>query len=282
LQDPIGTPSDYCDHPVKHDHFREFRDPPDYRAYALKDPYPIPALEDRECYFPDQDYDYWISGLTDFLRIREALEDEGVKISQSFRILDFGCSSGRVLRHFASHTPAAQLYATDVNANHIEWLDRYMREKVTCFQCMNLPTLPLEDNSFDLIYAFSVFTHIDEMEAAWLAELHRVLKKGGCAWFSIQSEDTWRLLEDEGHFMYGHLKYNEANMTGVTITPDLFSNPMPEEKYVFRFNNGVVYNTCVFHQRSYIAREWGKFFDVLKIINCGHDWQDVVLMRKRT
>jgi SAM-dependent methyltransferase len=39
--------------------------------------------------------------------------------------------------------------------------------------------LPREDGSFDLIYAFSVFTHISDAWSAWLLELHRLLAPGG-------------------------------------------------------------------------------------------------------
>jgi SAM-dependent methyltransferase len=43
------------------------------------------------------------------------------------------------------------------------------------------PPLPFaEDNSFDLVYAFSVFTHIPaEHQEAWLLEMKRILKPGG-------------------------------------------------------------------------------------------------------
>ncbi len=37
----------------------------------------------------------------------------------------------------------------------------------------------MEDGSFDLIWAVSVFTHLAETWSAWLLELHRVLKPGG-------------------------------------------------------------------------------------------------------
>jgi len=42
------------------------------------------------------------------------------------------------------------------------------------------PPLPFPDNSFDLIYAVSVFTHLsEEHQRTWLPELRRVLRPGG-------------------------------------------------------------------------------------------------------
>jgi len=281
LAEPIGYPEGFSTSTPKHTHYCDFKEKPNYTNYAIQDKYPIPALEDREYYFPDQDYDYWISGLTDYLRIKERLEEEGFVYADDAVAFDFGCSSGRVLRHFASYNEKVRLIAADLNANHVNWVNRYLPQFITCFQCINLPALPLPDATFDLVYAFSVFTHIDELESAWLLELNRIMKPGAYAWLSIQSDDTWKQIGNEEHFMFQHLKYNEPHMQGVVISEDLFSRGMPQDRYIFRFNNGVVYNTCVFHKKEYIEKSWGKIFDVLDIITRGHDWQDVVLLRKR-
>ena len=58
-----------------------------------------------------------------------------------------------------------------------------------------LPHLPIEDGSTALVYGFSVFTHIDEFETAWLAEIRRILRPGGVAYLTINSDDTWKSLE---------------------------------------------------------------------------------------
>jgi len=36
----------------------------------------------------------------------------------------------------------------------------------------------------------------------------------------------------------------------------------------------------VFHSLDYIRNAWGRFFDVVDIIPKGHDYQDVVVLRK--
>jgi SAM-dependent methyltransferase len=41
------------------------------------------------------------------------------------------------------------------------------------------PPLPFEDNSFDLIWAISVWTHLTDNALPWLAEMHRILRPGG-------------------------------------------------------------------------------------------------------
>ena len=42
------------------------------------------------------------------------------------------------------------------------------------------PPLPFEDNSFDLFYSLSIFTHLDEpLQQPWFDEMVRVVEPGG-------------------------------------------------------------------------------------------------------
>src|SRR5205823_3371088 len=46
-------------------------------------------------------------------------------------------------------------------------------------RCGPEPPTAFEAESFDLIWAVSVFTHLTDSSAPWLLELHRLLKPGG-------------------------------------------------------------------------------------------------------
>lgn len=61
------------------------------------------------------------------------------------------------------------------------------------------PPLRYADGTFDFIYCLSVFTHLSEaMHHAWLAELLRVLKPGGCILLTLHGDYYRRkLLPDE-------------------------------------------------------------------------------------
>ena len=51
------------------------------------------------------------------------------------------------------------------------------------------PPLPYGDSTFDLVYAFSVMTHLsEELQHAWVGECRRVLKPGGYFVFSTLGE----------------------------------------------------------------------------------------------
>jgi SAM-dependent methyltransferase len=109
--------------------------------------------------------------------IRSVLERSGISIDAMDTILDFGCGSGRVIRYWRD-LPAT-VYGCDYNPDLLRWCERHLR--FARFQVNeSLPPLKYQSNFFDLIYALSVFTHLDEpAQLAWIHELRRVAKPGG-------------------------------------------------------------------------------------------------------
>jgi SAM-dependent methyltransferase len=95
------------------------------------------------------------------------------------RVLDFGCGAGRTLRHFRAEAADAEFWGCDIDAASIAWMNANLHPPVRAFVNSELPPLPQQNGSFDLIYAFSVFTHITHSWSAWLQELHRLLAPGG-------------------------------------------------------------------------------------------------------
>lgn len=123
--------------------------------------------------------------VTDFLTIGEScasgvkglLSKHGIAMETMDSILDFGCGCGRVLRHFKDLP--GKLSGTDYNPELITW----SRENLPFaeFSVNKLePPLSYADASFDLIYSFSVFTHLaPPLQVPWMQELRRVLRPGG-------------------------------------------------------------------------------------------------------
>jgi SAM-dependent methyltransferase len=95
------------------------------------------------------------------------------------RVLDFGSGAGRTLRHFAEEATTAEFWGCDIDQPSIKWLDENLCPPFHAWQTTHNPPLGLEHGSFDLIYAVSVFTHLTSNSAAWLLELHRMLKPDG-------------------------------------------------------------------------------------------------------
>ena len=95
------------------------------------------------------------------------------------RVLDFGSGAGRTLRHFAADAESAEFWGCDIDDRSVAWLQEKLCPPFHAWRSAHNPPLGLEHESFDLIYAVSVFTHLSYNSTAWLLELHRMLKPGG-------------------------------------------------------------------------------------------------------
>ncbi len=94
-------------------------------------------------------------------------------------ILDFGCGPGRVLRHFRSEAEECSFKGCDIDAESVDWISQNLGPSFDVFRNDEVPPLPLDTGSLDLIYSASVFTHLTDTWGNWLAELHRLLRPDG-------------------------------------------------------------------------------------------------------
>jgi SAM-dependent methyltransferase len=104
------------------------------------------------------------------------------------RVLDFGCGVGRVMRQFEAEAKEAEFWGCDLDRPSIEWLEQNLVPPFHVFESAQEASLPQEDGFFDLIYAFSVYTHFTDNWAGWLHEHHRVLADGGLLFATFLGE----------------------------------------------------------------------------------------------
>ncbi len=98
--------------------------------------------------------------------------------------LDFGCSSGRVVRLLAAWRPDVRWIGCDPNAGAIAWAQEHI-PAVEWFASPQEPPLPLDDAALDLAYAISIWSHFGAGAALrWLDEMHRLLAPGGLLVFT--------------------------------------------------------------------------------------------------
>jgi SAM-dependent methyltransferase len=116
--------------------------------------------------------------------IRELLAGVGRPLEDMSEILDFGCGCGRITR-WLSDMSRPQVNGCDYNGELIDWC----RENLPFVRAVRTemrPPLPYPDDTFDFLYAFSVFTHLSvDLATLWMSELRRVVKPGGLMWFTI-------------------------------------------------------------------------------------------------
>ena len=191
----------------------------------------------------------------------------GRELSSFNEILDFGCGSARVLRHFGDLPASCHLYGTDLDPEAIAWCRRAI--PFASFETNDAaPPLPFPSASFDLIYAVSVFTHLDEdLQKAWLAELHRVAAPGGHLLLTTHGAyaqadlpgEYKQLLAHEG-FAFHKVASGRFKLDGL---PDFYQN--------------------AYHTRTYIEENWSELFEIRHYMERGlNDHQDIVVLERRS
>ena len=191
--------------------------------------------------------------------IRETLERNGTPIGGLKDVLDFGCGCGRVIRYWNGFA-AARICGTDMNDYLIE----------TCRRCVPFasvstnsmaPKLDYANESFDLVYAFSVFTHLDvEAQKAWRDELRRILRPGGILLLSVH-----------GNAYKGRLTDKEL---------EDFNSGRP----VVRLGQYLGGNICVsFHPEPYVRETLAQGFEIVDFVPegaKGNPVQDLYMLRR--
>lgn len=161
-------------------------------------------------------------------------------------ILDFGCGWGRLMRLMYRYTPPSRLYGVD------PWEDSLAQCRV-CGVLGNLALsdniprqLPFGDQKFDLIYAYSVFTHLSPKTAQIAqASLHQRLAQNGLLVITIRPESYWHAhgYWPEGYTVDGMIKLHRSD--GVAYIPHI--RPPTEGELTFG---------DISIDEDYIRRKW--------------------------
>lgn len=132
--------------------------------------------------------------LNQLQRFESVLNRYGWSLRQFRNILDFGCGYGRLTQYLFTLIPEAQVFGSDVSARDITWCrGRYPAGYFVVNDWK--PPHPLRANQCDLIFSYSVFTHLSEQNhKEWLKELSRVLKPGGVMIHTTHSYECLRRL----------------------------------------------------------------------------------------
>lgn len=160
------------------------------------------------------------------------------------RVLDFGCGPGRTLSEFAAEAERAAFVGCDIHAESLDWARAHL-PGFTFVQNAEQPPLDLPGGSFDLVYGVSVFTHLTEHWAGWLAEVHRLLRPGGLGVFSFLGEALWQ------PFGAGARTDWVEDETGMLVT-------LPGRSW----DDG---GPNVFHSEWWLREHWGRGFEIVEL-----------------
>ena len=115
------------------------------------------------------------------------------------------------------------------------------------------PHLPFEDNSIDVIYGISVFTHTKYLWDTWLMEFKRVLKPGGLCMQSVQCEAAWE---------FYHAHRNEKWVADGHPAA-MLREPHMTRDYLYYGDPSV---SQVFYRKDVILDFWGRYMEVVDFL----------------
>ena len=119
-----------------------------------------------------------------------ALHQSGHEVSAGQAGLDFGCSSGRVVRVLAGAYRDVEWHGCDPIPDAIEWA-RANLPGIAFERSPARPPLPYEEDSFDVVFAISIWSHFAERTALdWLGEMHRIIRPGGRLLLTTHGDQT--------------------------------------------------------------------------------------------
>lgn len=198
------------------------------------------------------------------------LEESGFDINNHNNILDFGCGAGRMLRWLYPYSKSSEIWGTDISAEHIFWANNYLKPPFNFATTTTIPHLPFEDRYFNLIYAGSVFTHIDDLVDAWLLELRRVLSKDGRLYITIQDKNSIKLLKDSP-------LYNKLWISEYVQTNPMFAKTGNEFDKMVGLRGT---RSQVFYDVDYFCESVKNIFEVLSVKPETYGFQTSITLKR--
>jgi SAM-dependent methyltransferase len=261
-----GLPADYLDTKVVSAENRELLARRDVMLTILRDRTPLPTTEAREGYYGDRHIEFWLSGYRD---VRKVVAATGLDRNPAARLLDFGGASGRIVRHVRTWCRHAELYLCDINPQHVGLVRTLFGNSVRALHNHGVPSLPFPDGWFDCVVAFSVFTHSQADDTAWLLELRRIVKRGGYIYLTVHDNATWEALPSThlGDFCLGDEEfrsYHQENSILYGRVTHFYDVPGPP---------AYEYNCNIFVGLDYIEKYWAPMFAGFSIAPLAHEYQ---------
>lgn len=199
-------------------------------------------------------------------------------------ILDFGCGWGRILRFFLRDVAPHRLKGIDCLPEAIE-LCRLTGLGSHVEQVSPIPPCASEGHSFDLIYAYSVFSHLSETaHLAWLEEFHRLLKPQGLLIVTTRARDFidycayLRTLPDRPIWATAANAFVDAGACLERYDRgEYLYEPVGAGPYLAPSHFG---ETCI--PRGYVERVWSSRYELLEYIaDPAVCEQNVIVARRR-
>lgn len=207
-------------------------------------------------------------------------------LGPSSRVLEIGCGCGRNAIALAPAIKTGQYFGVDIEPLSLLACtdNKFFADKNFSFQILNIQNdeynkdgahsasqfkFDFQDNSFDVIFLISVFTHMTTKDVKnYIAEISRMLKPGGTCMFSsilVDHGTTYRSIsfpfKSEDHYFY------DQNMPEICIGYKL-------DFFISEFSSH--------HMKLVEAPLWGSWRNSPSVESRTGFSQDIVFFRKST
>ena len=213
-----------------------------------------------------------------YRRLKEAWAKHGSGEMTSAHVLDFGCGWGRLTRMLARDVDPGNLYGCDP----VESILEVCRENGVPAELARSDFLPETvpfDQSFDMVFSFSVFTHISERaHLASLEAVHSSLSPGGLFVATIRPPS--------------YLDFSPLMKPALDRLPPDRERALSEARYLFaphetdghpQFGGQQMdYGETVI-TLPYVRDNWSRWFELLDVaLMTGDMYQVVLTLRKNS
>lgn len=144
-------------------------------------PVPMFPPEEIQQQFVGASYEHALYEAYLFYRlVKTYAHNLSVPLNKERKILDFGCGWGRIIRFFFKDVRDENLLGIDVDPAMINICNETLGRGIYKTANPQPPVEFISDNSLDIIFAYSVFSHLSEETAEhWIKEFSRILRPGG-------------------------------------------------------------------------------------------------------
>jgi SAM-dependent methyltransferase len=188
--------------------------------------------------------------------------------TESTRVLDYGCGWGRITRFFLKDVAAGNLLGVDCNDGIID----FCRESNPWarFELIDpMPPTNLPGDQFDLVFSYSVFTHLrEDVHLALLDELGRLVKPGGLLILSVRPREFLSYCTTLTAVPGGYQKPEDA-LVGLFPDAERALADFDDGRFVFapyRYSSYGDWGGEACISRPYVEREWTSKLDLLDFI----------------
>jgi SAM-dependent methyltransferase len=218
--------------------------------------------------------------------VREICTKSGAVWDEESHLLDFGTGWGRYARIFARDFNPNNIVGIDVDPTFVD-----LCQKTFPFGDFRItpafPPCDLPDNQFDLIVAYSVFSHLSEQAAnAWVGEFARVLKPGAIAAFTTQGRNFIRVCEQhrqtKQHTHPWHMKLAASFLDAEAAERDY-----DDGRFLFSATGAGEHRSSEFYgeamiPKKYVLDNWSDRFELVEYLQPTPLPQALIVLKKRS